>query len=295
MTAVGAADAVGLSGGTVATSRTRHLLRREPVLAISIGLLTVVVLLAIAAPIIGGHDPDATDTAARLAPPGGGHLLGTDALGRDVWSRTLFGVRTSLLIGSAVAAGAAVAGTTIGLIGGYFPRFGATIMRAVDAVMAVPPLFFAVVTVAIAGAGIASIALSLVVAFSPRVIRTVFAETRALKERDYVDAARAMGCSSLRVLTRHVLPGAIPASIVEVTNVFALSMIVEASLSVIGAGIPPPTASLGRAINEHTIYLETVPMLVWAPSVAIVLVVLPAGFIGGRLVQRVNRVDASER
>lgn len=290
MTAVGATDLVGL-GRSGALSRFHGFLRRDPFFAANTLLLVVLVLLAVGAPIVSGHDPDATDTASRLSPPGGGHLLGTDALGRDVWSRTLFGMRTSLRVGSTVAVGVAIIGTTAGLLGGYFGRFGALIMRAVDATMAVPPLLFAVVIVAIAGASAGSISLSLIVALSPRVVRTVFAETRALKERDYVGAAKALGCSSIRVLRRHVLPGAIPAAMVEVTNVFALSMVVEASLSVIGAGIPPPTASLGRAINENTIYIDTFPLLVWAPSIAIVLLVLPAGFMSSRIVESMNRSD----
>lgn len=294
MTAVGATpDLVGpvRSGALSRFHGFYGYVRRDPFLAANMVVLVVLVVLAIGAPVIGGHSPDATDTASRLSSPGGGHLLGTDALGRDVWSRTLFGMRTSLRVGGTVALGVAITGTLLGLLGGYFPRFGALIMRAVDAIMAVPALLFAVVIVAIVGAGIGSISLSLVIALAPRVVRTVFAETRALKERDHVGAAKALGCSSTRVLRRHVLPGAIPAAVVEVTNVFALSMVVEASLSVIGAGIPPPTASLGRAINENTIYIDTYPLLVWAPAVAIVLLVLPAGFMSSRIVESMNRGD----
>jgi peptide/nickel transport system permease protein len=266
----------------------RALLRR-PAVALGLAVIALTVTAAIAAPWLAPFDPDAqmfdglTLQGAPL-PPGGAYLLGTDLLGRDLFSRLLFGARTSLVIGI-VANGIAVAiGMLVGITAGYFRGWtGTALMGFTDLMMAFPALLLAIVLAAIFHPSLWIVALVIALVNWVQVARIVYTETSALAEREFVTATRALGASNARILGRHVLPHLVPTAIVWGTLGISTTVLLEATLSFLGIGVQPPTASWGNIIYENQTYFQSAPWLVFFPGLCIVLLALAFNLVGDGL------------
>lgn len=273
-------------GGPVSFGRA--LLRRPTVVA-GLAVIVLTVAAAAAAPWLAPFDPDAqmfdglTLEGAPL-PPGGAYPLGTDLLGRDLLSRLLFGARTSLVIG-VVANGIAVAiGMLVGVTAGYFRGWtGTALMALTDLMMAFPALLLAIVLAAIFHPSLWIVALVIALVNWVQVARIVYTETSALVEREFVVATRALGASDGRILWRHVLPHLVPTAIVWGTLGISTTVLLEATLSFLGIGVQPPTASWGNIIYENQTYFQSAPWLVFFPGLCIVLLALAFNLVGDGL------------
>ena len=246
-------------------------------------------LAAIAAPWLAPYDPNAqmfdglTLEGAPL-PPGGAYPLGTDLLGRDLLSRLLYGARTSLVIGI-VANGVAVAiGALVGITAGYFRGWlGTALMGFTDLMMAFPALLLAIVLAAIFQPSLWIVALVIAMVNWVQVARVLYTQTSALAEREFVTAVRALGASNGRILGRHVLPHVVPTVIVWATLGISTTVLLEATLSFLGIGVQPPTASWGNIIYENQTYFQSAPWLVFFPGACIVLLALAFNLVGDGL------------
>jgi peptide/nickel transport system permease protein len=255
-------------------------------LAGGIGLVAVLVLTA-AGPSLTGFDPGHVDTARRLLPPGAlGHRLGTDQLGRDVLARTLAGFRWSLSVGLVASLIAAVVGTAAGVAAGWDERWlRALLSRLVDTAIAFPYLVLAVAVIAVAGHGFGALVLVLGLVSWVSFARVVFAETQAIKRREYVLAARLLGLGTARILLGSVLRGLRPTLLVIAAFVFADLLVAEASLSFLGVGAPLGAASWGGMLADARQYAFSAPWMLYAPAAAVVLAVMTGNLLGDGLLQ----------
>ncbi len=253
---------------------------------LGVAIVALVVLLAALAPLVAPDGPTAIDLAAVNQPPGNGHLLGTDDVGRDVWARLVYGARTSLAVGLGAVAIALLIGTVVGVAAGYLGRWADTaLMRLTDAVMSVPPLLMVIVFVSIAGPSLTSIIVVIALTTWPTTARLVRGQVLALREREFVLAARVIGVPARTIVTSHLLPNLLgPLSVVGTFGV-ANAILVEAGLSFLGLGVRPPTASWGQMVNaaQSPEVLLDRPWIWVPPSIAIGLVVLAVNFIGDGL------------
>jgi peptide/nickel transport system permease protein len=242
------------------------------------------VLMAIFAPLFAPYDPYDNDVGNALAPPSQAHLLGTDAVGRDILSRVLFGSRTSLIIGLSVVAISTLVGVILGITAGYFGGWVQTIiMRLIDAYMAFPMIILALVVASVLGGGVKNVIIALSVAMMPGYARLMCGQTLTLKENDYIMAERSIGAPSLRVMFRHILPNCLSPLIVMVTMMLGSVILAESGLSFLGIGIKAPTAAWGSMVNDGRPYLLSQPALSFAPGIAIMLVVFAFNMVGDGL------------
>ena len=260
--------------------------RRKPLGAMGGGLLLLVAVLALAAPVLVTANPRAIDADAALAPPSLQHPLGTDNLGRDVFSRVAYGARLSLAVGLlSVALGASV-GAGVGLVSGYY-RGGvldAVLQRLMDALLAFPTLILALAIVAARGPSAESVILALGVAQAPWVARVVRAQAMAVAVTPYVEAARAVGCAPARVLLFHVLPQCVAAFLVVSTAALGAAIVAEASLSFLGVGVQQPTPSWGSMLaGPARDYFKTAPWMALAPGIALSATVFGVNLLGDAL------------
>lgn len=247
-------------------------------------VLVCLVLVAIFAPLIAQYDPYKNDMANTLLSPSGAHWLGTDDLGRDVFSRLVYGSRTALIVGFGTVAVAAIIGMILGLLAGFLGGWtNAVIMRIMDALMGFPMLVLALLLAAVLGGGIQNVIIALGVATIPGYTRLMCAATLSVKENEYILAQRAIGAKSLRTMTRHVLPNAVQPLIVLVTTMLGNVILAEAGLSFLGIGIKPPGAAWGSMASAGFRQLESHPLLSFAPSIAIMLVVFAFNMLGDGL------------
>jgi peptide/nickel transport system permease protein len=266
----------------------REMLRQPSAL---FGLLVVVtvIVLAIGAPWIAPFDPDnqmfdGLTLEGAPMPPGGQFLLGTDTLGRDLFSRLLYGARTSLVIGL-VANGIAVAiGLLVGIVAGYLRGFASSVlMRFTDLMMAFPALLLAIVLAALLRPSLWIVAMVIALVNWVQVARIIYTETRALSERDFIMAERSLGAGHFRVLFLHILPHLIPTAIVWGTLGIATTVLLEATLSFLGIGVQPPQPSWGNIIFESQSYFQAAPWLVFVPGFVILLTALSFNLVGDAL------------
>lgn len=243
-------------------------------------LMTVVAAFA---PWLTPYDPESVNPQERLLPPGEAHPMGTDRYGRDVFSRVVYGARTSLLVGWSVMVGVTLLGGGLGLLASSSHRADRTLMRVVDGLMAFPDVLLAIALMAVLGSNVVNVIAALTVVYTPRMARVVRAAALSVLEEPYIEAARAAGATSARVLWRHVLPGAIPSAAVQATFLFAYAVLAEAALSFLGVGAPPYVPSWGNIINEGQLYVRRAPWIVTYPGVAVVLTVLGLNMIGDDL------------
>jgi peptide/nickel transport system permease protein len=251
-----------------------------------VGALFVVlfVVVAVAAPFVAPYDPTAQDVEHFQEPPSRKHLFGTDPFGRDILSRVIWGGRISLLVGVVVVAIATVVGGTMGVVAGYV---GGTLDRVlnfvIEMLMAVPLLLLALAFIAVLGPGLTNVMVAIGVGSVPMFARVLRAETRGIRERDYVLAADAVGASRARTLWRYVVPNIASSLIVLVTTRIATAMLSEASLSFLGIGIRPPTPSWGVMVAEGRSYLEIAPWIALIPGFVIMVTVLSFNLFGDGL------------
>ena len=263
------------------TRTTRH----NWLAIIGVILVALFVVFALFAPWIAPQDPARIDLASRLAPPSVAHPCGTDELGRDILSRLIYGARISMLVGSSVVAGALFLGLVIGSIAGYYggkvDRFVNVILM--NAFLSFPGILIAISFVAFRGPGIFNLILALCLGGWVGYARVVRAQVLAAREREYVEAARALGASDWRIITRHILPNIIQPVIVQAAIGMAGAVLAEATMSFLGLGVPPPTASWGSMLNDGRAHLFDAPHLVLFPAGAVMLAVLSFNFIGDAL------------
>jgi peptide/nickel transport system permease protein len=243
-------------------------------------IILAVIIIAIFAPLIAPYKPNATDMKAMLQAPSSSHLLGTDQVGRDLLSRVIYGSRISLLVGIVAVSIAGFIGITLGLIAGYFSGWiGNIIMRCIDALLALPPLVL-MLAIAVLGSGIINVLIALGIGMMPTYCRLMYAQVTVLRENDYITAAHSIGSGNLRIMVRHLLPNAFPPLLVLITINLGTAIMMEASLSYLGIGIVPPTATWGAMVSAGQGYLISNPMLSFIPGVAILLVVLAFNMVG---------------
>ncbi|MGH9569905.1 MAG: ABC transporter permease [Candidatus Angelobacter sp.] len=269
---------------TTWTAATR--LGRRNVLATG-GVILVVVftIFAIFAPIIAPQDPGHIDLPARLQPPSAAHWLGTDELGRDILSRVIYGARISMLVGSSVVTGSLLLGLIFGAIAGYYGGYTDRFFNVIvmNAFLSFPGILLAIAFVAFLGPGIFNLILALCIGGWVGYARLVRAQVLAVKEREFIEAARALGATDWRILTRHILPNIIQPVIVQAAIGMAGAVLAEATMSFLGLGVPPPTASWGSMLNDGRAHLFDAPHLVIFPAIAVMLAVLSFNFIGDAL------------
>ena len=258
------------------------------------GLVLVGALAAVAAaaPWLTPYDPAAivVDTYRGPLPPGGGHPFGTDTLGRDVWSRLVYGAQTSLFVGGLAMTLSLVIGMTAGLVAGYFGGLiDAGLMWLVDLVLTMPSLLLLIVLATVLPPSILTIPLVIGVLGWTTFARTVRGEVLTLRELEYIQAARALGASHARIILRHLLPGVVPGVIVLAALGMSGAIVVDAGLSYLGLGVPLPTPSWGRMVSDAQTYLAVAPWLVVAPGVAIALAVIGFNLVGYGLIGLIGR------
>jgi peptide/nickel transport system permease protein len=263
---------------------------RQPVVFSGLCLLTVVVLSSALAPILPLTDPNATALDARLlAPLSPGHLLGTDQLGRDLLARLIYGTRLSLLVALAGVAVAAVLGTAAGIVSAYRGRWtDIVVMRGIDVLMAFPYLLLALAIVAALGPGLRNATLAIAVVNIPFFARSVRGATLSIVEEEYVAAARATGATSMRVMTRHVLPNVMPVVIVAASTSIGWMIVETAGLSFLGLGAQPPTADLGGLLGQSRHLVATAPHVALVPGLAILGIVIALNLVGDGLRQSLD-------
>ncbi|MHB8104436.1 MAG: ABC transporter permease [Dehalococcoidales bacterium] len=250
------------------------------------GLVVILlfIFIAIFAQLISPYDPNEPDYNAILQNPSTAHWLGTDALGRDTLSRIIFGSRTSLEIGLIVVFFACSIGITLGTIAGFYGGWlYIIIMRFIDALMSFPMILLALVIAALLGGGMKNVIVSLSIALMPGYARLMCGQVLSAKQNDYILAERSMGASNLRMVLRHVVPNCIAPIIVQITMMLGATILAEAGLSFLSIGIMPPTAAWGSMVSEARDYLSTLPILSFAPGLALMLVVFAFNMVGDGL------------
>ncbi|RPI05272.1 MAG: ABC transporter permease [Zetaproteobacteria bacterium] len=246
-------------------------------------LFAFAVAMAVSAGLVAPHNPLQNNFRYRLGAPTGVYLLGTDGFGRDVLSRVLHGARVSLRIGLMVVILNGILGTFIGSTAGYFRRLDNIVMRIMDGLMAFPAILLAIALAAVLGASEINVVLALTAAYTPRTARIVRASVLVIRELEYVQAAVAVGAGYLRILFRHILTNSMAPLIVQLTFIFAVSVLAEAVLSFIGVGPPPPTPTWGNIIADGRNYIREAPWISLLPGFAIAVTVLGLNLLGDGL------------
>ncbi|MCG2666762.1 ABC transporter permease [Bradyrhizobium sp. GCM10023182] len=258
-------------------------LRSHPTVAIGGVLLLMLVLIAVFAPYLWTVDPTALAPAKRTRAPSAVFWFGTDALGRDIYSRVLFGARVSLTVGLSVAIFASAAGLAIGMVSGFVRWADGILMRFMDGLMSIPPILLAIALMALTRGSVGNVILAITVAEIPRVSRLVRSVVLSLREQPYVDAAVACGTRAPMIIVRHILPNTVAPMLVQATYICASAMITEAILSFIGAGTPPTIPSWGNIMAEGRALWQVKPYIVFFPAAFLSITVLAVNLLGDGL------------
>ena len=258
---------------------------QQPLAAAGIVLVGLFVFCAVFAPWLAPHDPARLELGGRLMPPSAAHWFGTDELGRDILSRIVFGARISMMVAVCVVGLSLALGLAAGGVAGFYGGWVDTILNlyVTNAFLALPGILLAIAFVAFLGPGLRNVILALAISGWVGYARLVRGQVMAVKEREFVEAARALGASDLRVMTRHILPNILQPLIVQSAIGLAGAVLAEATLSFLGLGVPPPAASWGSMLNDARSHLFDSPHLVFFPAMAVMLCVLSFNFIGDAL------------
>jgi peptide/nickel transport system permease protein len=257
-----------------------QLRKRHPSTLIGLSVLIMMAFMAIAAPLLGTVDPQSVAPIDRLKPPSAEHWFGTDALGRDVYSRVVYGSRVSLSVGLAVALLSTGLGLLLGLLTGFIRWLDPIIMRIMDGLMSIPSILLAIALMALTKASVENVIIAITISEIPRVVRLVRSLVLTLRDQPYVEAATACGTSMVLTLTRHILPNIMAPLLVQATYVCASAMITEAILSFIGAGTPPNIPSWGNIMAEGRSLFQIAGYLIFFPAIFLSLTVLAVNFLG---------------
>jgi len=257
--------------------------RRNPTIVAGGALLLIMVFIAILAPYLGTVDPTALAPAKRTREPSAQYWFGTDMLGRDVYSRVIYGSRISLLVGFAVAALASAIGTFIGLLSGFIRGLDTVLMRVMDGLMSIPSILLAIALMALTRASVQNVIIAIAIAEFPRVSRLIRGVVLSLREQPFVEAAVASGTRTPMIILKHILPNTLAPLMVNATFICASAMIIEASLSFIGAGTPPIIPSWGNIMAEGRALWQVKPYIVFFPAVFLSITVLSVNLLGDGL------------
>lgn len=258
-----------------------HVLLSRKLVLIGLVIILVTVVAAIFAPLLAPYDPNQTNMKETLLQPNKDHLLGTDSLGRDTLSRLIFGARISLLVAIVGVGISAVSGMMLGLVAGYFGGIlGKIIMRFIDTMMAFPMVILSLTIATLLGGGITGVIIAVGVGLMALYARVMWGQVMIVRQNDYILAERAMGANDWSIMMRHMLPNCFPVLVVMVTIQMGAAILMEAGLSFLGVGILPPTAAWGSMVANGYNYLTTVPILSFAPGIAIMLVVFGFNMVG---------------
>jgi peptide/nickel transport system permease protein len=275
--------AVSVAARSTRIAGIAKILRERKPLALGAALLLIIVVLCVFAPLFAPHDPNKLSIANRLIAPGADHLFGTDEFGRDVFTRAIYAGRTSLMIGAAATIFASVIGIALGLVAGFFRRTDVVIARVIDAMMAFPDILLAIALVAALGPSAATVIVALGIVYTPRLARIVRASTFVIRELPYVEAARALGVPTWRILYRHVLRNLLSVIMVQATFIFAYAMLAEASLTFLGVGVSPDIPTWGTMISAGRQYVGQADWMTVFPGLAIILSVMSLQLVGDGL------------
>lgn len=270
-------------------------LARHPSFAIGATILAVFVAISVFAPLIAPYDPNRNNFRFILMPPSAEFWFGTDGFGRDIFSRVLYGSRVSLVIGIVVVVCTGIFGTILGTAASYVRWLDALIMRGLDGLMAFPGVLLAIALAAALGPSMTTAIVALTVTFTPRTARVVRAGVLVVQGMQYVEAAQAVGASHARIIFRYILANALSPLIVQLTYVFAVSIIAEAILSFLGVGPPPPAPSLGNIIADGRNYIQEAWWIAVFPGLVIAVVVLGLNLMGDGLRDVIDPRQRSER
>jgi peptide/nickel transport system permease protein len=258
-------------------------LRKNPSIAIGGFLVLLMVFIAVFAPLLWTVDPTAISTARRTRVPSEQYWFGTDMLGRDIYSRVVYGARVSLIVGFSVATLASVAGLIVGMFSGFVRWADGIIMRVIDGMMSIPPILLAIALMALTRGSVQNVIIAITVAEIPRVARLVRGVVLSLREQPYVDAAIAAGTRTPMIIFRHILPNTLAPMSVQATYICASAMIIEAILSFIGAGVPPATPSWGNIMAEGRALWQVRPHIILFPAIFLSVTVLAVNMLGDGL------------
>ena len=264
-------------------SETLRRLLRHRHFTTGAALFGVVLLAAMLAPWIAPTDPTKLAMRFKFLPPGAAHLFGTDNFGRSLWSRTIWGAQHSVLMGLAVVALNAVFGTLLGAVAGYYRHLDNMLMRVNDALMAFPAILLAIGITAVLGPSTLDVVLALAIVYVPRTARIVRASVIVLRESEFVQAATAAGAGDWRILRRHILPNAMAPLIVQLSFLFAYSVLTEATLSFLGLGAVPPTPTWGNIMAEGRQYMTEAPWIITIPGIWLMVTVMGLNLLGDGL------------
>ncbi len=265
-------------------ARAWNTFRRNKTALIGLILIVAVILIALLAPLLAPHDPTDQNTINRLQGSSSTHWLGTDDYGRDVFSRIIYGTRIALIVGVFSVIIGAVLGTAMGLVAGFFGgRIGTIIMRVVDILLSFPDLITGLLVMAVLGAGTVKLIIAIGLTMAPRFARIAYGSTLSVKEKEYVEAATALGQRTRLILSKHLLPNIAGDLLVLGSLWMAQAIRLEASLSFIGLGVPPPTPTWGQMIRDGSRYLTDLPMLSLAPGIALLITVFAFNLVGDGL------------
>lgn len=257
--------------------------RKHPTLIIGAVLILAVAIIALAAPWVATHDPQDIDPLARMQPPSSEHWFGTDALGRDVFSRTVWGGQVSLIVGISVAVISTLFGIVLGLFAGFVRRADGFIMRVMDGLMAIPGILLAIALMAVTRASLTTVIVAIVVPEVPRVVRLVRSLALTLREQLFVEAAHAVGTRLPTILLRHVLPNMVAPLVVQATFIAASAVLFEAALSFLGVGVPPTTPSWGNMMAEGRNFVAVAFHIILYPGILLAATVLAINLLGDGL------------
>ena len=262
-----------------------NFVRRRPLGAVGAGIVLVMVVLAAAAGVIAPYNPVENDYAAMLAAPNAAHWLGTDAFGRDVFSRIVYGSRTALMVGLGASLLGATLGSLIGVASAYFGgRVDLFVQRLMDVLFAFPVIILALVVVAVLGTGAGNVILAIAAPMVPRCARVVRSSALSVREMPYIDAARAQGFGHRRIILRHMLPNVMAPILIMATAFLGEAILLEASLSFLGLGVQEPTAAWGLMLRGAAVeFAETAPWMAIFPGLAISLAVFGFNLFGDSL------------
>jgi len=268
-------------------ARAATAIRRNPTIFIGAALLVALIAMTLAAPWIAG-DPFRQAPIDRLRSPSERFWFGTDQFGRDVFARTVYGARVSLIVGLSVAAVSSLIGLAIGLVCGYFRRIDGVIMRVMDGIMAIPSILLAIALITLTRPGLGIVIAAIIIPEVPRIVRVVRSVVLSIRAQPYIESAIAGGTRNTKLLARHILPNTLAPLIVQATYVCASAMLIEAGLSFLGAGVPPEIPSWGNIIAQGRTFFQIAPWSIFIPGGFLAVTVLAVNMLGDGLRDRLD-------